>query len=943
MSDQVFGKQGSAWPKSPYKGLSYYGPADRPLYAGRDDDIRRCSALLMLAETRTLLLHGKTACGKSSFLQAGLIPTIESEGFGYEFLKDSSKPDLRALFIRCTKAPLKQLADRVFEFANSDYELHSPLGRRTLNLRETLGGVSTLHEFRDRVNNEDFLVHTLQEISSRLPKTLIVVLDQAEEVLTLNPSDDQGGDREKFFSFLQAFNSMSMDFKLVIALRTEYYGRFFSAMNIDSNVRTDAKEYLLDDLNETMLRDAIERPTLQHEVPPWGVPFDVYRFEFEPGLPQRIAHDLLAAKQAGGVLPLMQIVCRSLYDEIASKGTDRIITGPQYEKHGGVEGRIDEHIQRSLREAFRLGNLPAREVAREEERWRLVLCKLATVQEDGTVTTNVLPATVIENETKEERTQVSPDTVLDFLASPEILLVRKFSLLNVTTARSVDSFSLGHDVIGLALNRWKTTYEEHQKNKSQMRMLKRYTAAVALVLAVAALFYYLAQQSQRKAIVRNDAERIARQAKSQAKTNYQLGLLLALAANRTLVDAHLEDTTPLPKKTLLETLLVTPDFIGRVDGDVQDSAVSGQRLCLIVVKYSSSQTPSGWQLDLEATEPQLVEAAKELSGQKMSCYSSEDGRRFLFGTRQTVQVTSQGQVVTYSLAELLKTRGGRLAYSQGFGREMIVQYSRGETAGFTIRPLVRRETKEVSFDLGQPRAVQRFEFGNRFAFLAYKSEGRKFDLRLWDIRRWNEMEISIPSNEEQSDKSEGFPFFSPLLISFAPDDSSVAFLNRAGPEGSPVTIAIPDWSSKRVTTDLHRTSQPLRAIAVGPVMNGSAPLVVMTQDGSIQLELPQKQELAGVGRVMRLRFTDQAKRLIAFGSGDETNIGPAESTTILSWSMDFDEKRRRMQRMKIDELMDRACQLAARPFTTPELLQYFGSTEFKDLCAKQLRSSSGNR
>src|SRR5580658_4962302 len=91
----------SPWPKSPYKGLSCYGPADRPLYAGREADIRMCSALLMLPETRTLIRHGKTGCGKSSFLRAGLIPTVESEGFGYEFLKQGPADNLKVVFIRC--------------------------------------------------------------------------------------------------------------------------------------------------------------------------------------------------------------------------------------------------------------------------------------------------------------------------------------------------------------------------------------------------------------------------------------------------------------------------------------------------------------------------------------------------------------------------------------------------------------------------------------------------------------------------------------------------------------------------------------------------------------------------------------------------------------------------------------------------------------------------
>jgi hypothetical protein len=60
------------WPKDPYKGLTYYGPGDVPLFAGRDNDIDAVCGSIGLGNMRILLLHGLTGCGKSSFLRAGL-------------------------------------------------------------------------------------------------------------------------------------------------------------------------------------------------------------------------------------------------------------------------------------------------------------------------------------------------------------------------------------------------------------------------------------------------------------------------------------------------------------------------------------------------------------------------------------------------------------------------------------------------------------------------------------------------------------------------------------------------------------------------------------------------------------------------------------------------------------------------------------------------------
>src|SRR4029079_196363 len=104
------------WPKEPYKGLAFYGIEDRLLFSGRDRDVDVCIQRLASAETRILLLHGNTGCGKSSFLRAGLIPGLEERGFGYFFLRDAEGSPL---FIRCGPDPLGRIAEHVFRFASA--------------------------------------------------------------------------------------------------------------------------------------------------------------------------------------------------------------------------------------------------------------------------------------------------------------------------------------------------------------------------------------------------------------------------------------------------------------------------------------------------------------------------------------------------------------------------------------------------------------------------------------------------------------------------------------------------------------------------------------------------------------------------------------------------------------------------------------------------------
>ena len=78
----------STWPANPYKGLSYYGPFDIGLFAGREAAVSQCARGLARHEGRVLVLQGGTGSGKSSFLRAGLIPYLETRGFDFEFMTD---------------------------------------------------------------------------------------------------------------------------------------------------------------------------------------------------------------------------------------------------------------------------------------------------------------------------------------------------------------------------------------------------------------------------------------------------------------------------------------------------------------------------------------------------------------------------------------------------------------------------------------------------------------------------------------------------------------------------------------------------------------------------------------------------------------------------------------------------------------------------------------
>ena len=289
-----------ALPDAPYKGLLSFGEEDVALLAGRELDIRRCAGVLASPHAKTLLLHGKTGCGKSSFLKAGLIPTLEQRGFGFEFLKPTSVSEWTHIFIRCTDAPLERLAERVYLLAKAGYVRESPFGQDTIDLSEATKGLSST-EFREQSRKPGMLADAVRILGEKLPVTLVLVLDQAEEVLTLRPGEQGEANRRAFFEFLRDFNGSRVDAKLIIALRTEFYGRFFNAMSLDFGAgAADSKQYELGDLSKEDIIRAIKRPTETDVVPGYGVPFDKYKFSYDQGVAERIATDLVKSREARG-------------------------------------------------------------------------------------------------------------------------------------------------------------------------------------------------------------------------------------------------------------------------------------------------------------------------------------------------------------------------------------------------------------------------------------------------------------------------------------------------------------------------------------------------------------------------------------------------------------------------------------------------------------------
>lgn len=502
------------WSPHPYKGFSFYGPGDASLFAGREDNVPNCARLMAALDTRVLILQGGTGCGKSSFLRAGLIPFLETKSHGFKFLADGEGTSTKALFIRSTDKPLFKLAECLYKLLTEDFPLQTPKGLRNLDLWKAFiemrssftkpdnvtvfwgnqPGDQVLQELQKAVDdlshskellkfvetvggNAVLAMLVVRSIAKIIPQTLILVVDQAEEAITLTQSRGASNDQKPFFEFLSHFSKIDFDLKLLVAIRTEFYGKFAHEIQRHKADMTKITYFMLEDLNREQLIQAIKQPTakdLSEDVTDGaGQPYDFYKFSYEMGLPEKIADDLLSAPIQGGILPVMQIVCERLFKRTKEKApADEYweITENDYRELGRVEGQIGDYISEVIvsRCMEKFPEAKDEEVREECFRWIDLLSELAQAQVDGTVTTDLKRSEELKEIAQDLGCRLDYADMMKYLSDDDQRILRPpAARIDLESRKAFECFSLGHDAIGLVLHNWRLAKLAKKEKKAQ--------------------------------------------------------------------------------------------------------------------------------------------------------------------------------------------------------------------------------------------------------------------------------------------------------------------------------------------------------------------------------------------------------------------------------------------------------------------------------------------
>lgn len=279
-------------PACPYRGLLSFRAEDAQagLFVGREEEVARLES--MARQRALVVVVGPSGVGKSSLVNAGLLPALLSTG-GWA-----------AATFRPGEAPFFALAKALYELEAPDQGLSAEVVERRAEQirREGLAGLAG-------------------RLSMLIDRRVLLHADQFEEMLTTCPEKERA---EFLDRVLPAVDVEDTPYRLVCTLRADFLRPLLE--HPGAGPRLQDRLLPLSPMDVAALERAVSEPARVRGV------------SYEDGLARQIAKD---AAGGGGGLPLMEFALTELW----ACQHQRRLTFVDYLSLGGVTGALNRYAE----------------------------------------------------------------------------------------------------------------------------------------------------------------------------------------------------------------------------------------------------------------------------------------------------------------------------------------------------------------------------------------------------------------------------------------------------------------------------------------------------------------------------------------------------------------------------------------------------------------------
>lgn len=474
---------------NPYRGLRAFQESDAALFYGRESLVRRLLNRLWENEpyARFLAIVGPSGSGKSSAVQAGLVPALRQGAL------PNSENWFYAEFVPGNE-PMKELANLINSLAVSPPD----------NLLERL--LTDEHAFGD----------LLMSVMPDHQSDVFVLIDQFEEVFTL-AADDKSAERF-IHSLFWALTSENSRLRLVVTIRADFYDRPLLTPRIADLVRERTEVVVPLSLAE--LERVIVEPARNVGV------------QFDSALVSSIVAEV---QEQPGALPLLQYALTELFEK---REGDRI-TAQAYALIGGVRGalarRADEifaHLDAAHQEAMRqlFLRLITLGEGTEDTRRRALLSEIIHVNDQTSSDYVAVMNSVVTTLGQARLLTFDRDPIT---RSPTVevtheAIIREWSRLRTWLEESRADVRLQRALHSLA-QEWQSSGNDASflLRGIRLQQYERWLQASSLGLTTHERTYLEASLAARAQLLHEESERAAREKRLEKRTFDQLRFIIA--------------------------------------------------------------------------------------------------------------------------------------------------------------------------------------------------------------------------------------------------------------------------------------------------------------------------------------------------------------------------------------------------------------------------------